>query len=63
MESNMVADNLQRIFWLDGHGPYVWAAYGIVFLSFIFVFLQLSFKNKKVMRLIKEISQKDASTT
>lgn len=26
-------DSLQALLWMDGHGPYVWGAYGVTFFA------------------------------
>ncbi len=31
---------MREFFWMDGYGPYVWAAYGITFLIILGLFLE-----------------------
>lgn len=38
---------MREFFWMDGYGPYVWAAYGITFLVVVGLLLQSWWYAKK----------------
>lgn len=53
-------DNLQAFFWMDGHGPYVWGCYGIMFVLMVTMALEPIWKRKKFIRQQQGILRRKA---
>ena len=53
--------SLSDFFLMSGHGPYVWAAYGITALGMIILVLQAQQRRKKVIKNIKALALRSSS--
>ncbi len=43
-------ESLQQLFWMNGHGPYVWSAYGICLLAMGFLIVSPLIRRRHFLR-------------
>jgi len=47
--------SLNEFLWMDGHGPYVWACYGITFASLIFLVVEPRLQKSRFIQQQKRV--------
>ena len=51
--------NLFLIFEMNGHGFFIWSAYGVWFVLLILLFLKVLLRKKEIKRKLKYLIEKD----
>lgn len=46
-------ESLQAFFWMKGHGPYVWACYGISLAAFVLLAVVPGQQRKQLFKLLR----------
>jgi heme exporter protein D len=54
-------ESLQELFWMNGHGPYVWSAYGIVLVALIYLVWSPLARRKQFVRAMRAAQRRQAS--
>ena len=47
------------IFEMNGHGFFIWSAYGVWFVLFILLFLKVLLRKKEIKRQLKYLNEKN----
>lgn len=50
--------SISHFFWMEGHGPYVWAAYGITFLGLCALALKARLDSKNFYKTQASIAKR-----
>ncbi len=54
----MQFDSIADLFWMEGHGPYVWAAYGITFLAIFGLIFSIFMARKNFFATQRSIAKR-----
>lgn len=53
--------SLQEVFWMNGHGPYVWSAWGIALIAMVFLVCSPLLKRRTFLKNLRR--RQPASST
>ena len=59
----MYFDSLEALLAMDGHGPYVWAAYGITLLVLFLVLSAPGRRRRRLLRTVRGELRREANHT
>lgn len=51
--------SLGELFWMDGHGPYVWASYAIAGVAIVGLVIAPSLRRRRFFRIQRAIAQRE----
>lgn len=52
-------ESLQQLFWMNGHGPYVWAAYGIALVAMLFLVWSPIIRRRSFLKNMQSAAQRE----
>lgn len=55
-------ENFHSFLWMDGHGPYVWACYVVVFITLIILAVEPFVQRKRFIQQQQGIQRRQAQT-
>ncbi len=56
-------DSLRQLFWMDGHGPYVWGCYAIALGAILFLVLSPLLKRRRFLRQLRMVVRREQQLT
>jgi len=56
-------DSLHQLFWMDGHGPYVWGCYAIALVAILFLVLSPILKRRRFLRQLRGVVRREQQST
>ena len=53
-------EDFNAFLWMDGHGPYVWACYGLTFAALVFLALEPKLQRSRFIKHQKALAKRQA---
>lgn len=53
-------ESLQAFLWMEGHGPYVWGCYAVVFLTLLFLAFEPHIQRKRFIKEQRALARRQA---
>lgn len=54
--------DLQAFMWMEGHGPYVWACYGLTLVAILFLVFEPQWQKRRFIQRQKALAKRKAQT-
>lgn len=55
--------DLHSFLWMNGHGPFVWGCYVVVFIGLVFLALEPRFQRQRFIKQQKNMARRNVSHT